>query len=113
MTDFFAWYNSIKPWIQPASLQPARPSVGPLQFIKFPKHADIGLRLVSSLVPARSGFVLARLLRISIVSKPSSRVRLVRVRSVFSMFGHLVSSIFFVWQLPCVFAVTRVSHRQN
>jgi hypothetical protein len=29
------------------------------------------------------------------------------------MFGHLVSSIFFVWQLPCVFAVTRVPHRQN
>src|SRR5258708_5635462 len=99
MTDFFAQQNSIKPWIQPASLQPARPSVGPLQFIKFPKHADIDLRLVSSLVPARRGSVLARLLRISIVSEPSSRVLLVRVRSVFSMFGHLVSSIFFVRQL--------------
>ncbi len=99
MTDFFAQQNSIKPWIQPASLQPARPSVGPLQFIKFPKHADIDLRLVSSLVPARRGSVLAHLLRISIVSEPSSRVLLVRVRSVISMFGHLVSSIFFVRQL--------------
>jgi hypothetical protein len=99
MTDISARYNSIRRWIQPASPQPARPSVGPLQFIKFPKHADINLRLASSLVPARSGSVLARLLRISIVRESSSQVLLVHVRSFISMFGHLVSSILLVWQL--------------